>query len=63
MILLRYIETGSEAARALNVIKMRNSDHDKGVYAFDIDKHGVTIGDKLAGISGVLGWTALRARS
>jgi circadian clock protein KaiC len=60
VIQLRYIEVNSEAARALNIIKMRNSDHDKGVYSFAIDGHGLTIGDKLEDVTGVLGWSALR---
>ncbi len=60
VILLRYIEIESEATRALNIIKMRNSDHDKGVYSFDIGPRGLTIGKKLEGVTGVMGWTALR---
>lgn len=62
VVLLRYIEIASEASRALNIIKMRNSDHDKGVYSFDIGPDGLMIGDKLEGITGVMGWTALRAK-
>jgi circadian clock protein KaiC len=60
VILLRYIEENSEMGRALNIVKMRNSDHDKGVFRFAIDAHGLTIGDRLEGITGVLGWSALR---
>jgi circadian clock protein KaiC len=62
VILLRYIELNSEAGRALNIIKMRNSAHDKGVYSFDIGADGLTIGAKLEGITGVTGWSALRGK-
>jgi circadian clock protein KaiC len=62
VILLRYLEIGSELRRALNVIKMRTSNHDKGVFEFVIDGHGLTIKDRLEGVTGVLGWTALRTQ-
>src|ERR1700681_867397 len=62
VILLRYLEIGSELRRALNIIKMRTSDHDKGLYEYVIDKQGLTIKDRLTGVTGVLGWSALRSR-
>ena len=63
VIMLRYLEIGSELRRALNIIKMRTSDHDKGVFEYVIDKHGLTIKDRLEGVTGVLGWSALRSKS
>ncbi len=60
VIMLRYLEIGSELRRAVNIIKMRNSDHDKGVFEYVIDEHGLTIKDRLEGVTGVLGWSALR---
>jgi circadian clock protein KaiC len=62
VILLRYLEIGSELRRALNILKMRTSNHDKGVFEYLIDKHGLTIKDRLEGVTGVLGWSALRTR-
>jgi circadian clock protein KaiC len=62
VILLRYLEIGSEVRRALNVIKMRTSNHDKGVFEYVIDEHGLTIKDRLQGVTGVLGWSALRTQ-
>jgi circadian clock protein KaiC len=62
VILLRYLEIGSELRRALNILKMRTSNHDKGVFEYLIDKHGVTIKDRLEGVTGVLGWSALRSK-
>ena len=60
VILLRYLEIASELRRAINIIKMRTSNHDKGVFEYVIDAHGLTIKDRLQGVTGVLGWSALR---
>lgn len=57
---LRYIEVDSELRRALNVLKMRESDHEKGLIGFSIDGNGISVGDRIEGISGMLGWSALR---
>jgi hypothetical protein len=40
---------------------MRNSEHSKEVYGFTIDADGLTVGANLEGVTGVLGWSALRA--
>lgn len=61
LILFRYIELESASGRAINVVKMRNSGHDKYVYQFEIGPDGMAIGDRLGGVAGVLGWTALQA--
>ncbi len=61
VILLRYIEMNSTTGRALSIVKMRNSDHSKDVYQLTIDKNGVAVGPTLDGVTGVLGWSALRA--
>ena len=62
VLFLRYIEIKSESRRALSILKMRDSDHAKGVYQFEIDEHGFTVMDKLEDVTGVLGWSALRTR-
>jgi circadian clock protein KaiC len=62
VLLLRYIEMDSETRRALSILKMRDSNHAKGVYQFEIDQHGFEVMDKLEGLTGVLGWSALSAR-
>jgi circadian clock protein KaiC len=61
-LLLRYVELESASGRALNIVKMRNSNHDKGVYQFEISPDGMAIGERLQGVAGVLGWSALRAQ-
>ena len=62
VLLLRYIEIESETRRALSILKMRDSDHGKGVYQFEVDEHGFSVGDKLEDVTGVLGWSVLRTR-
>lgn len=57
---LRYIEIQSELRRGLNVLKMRQSGHEKGLISFGIDGDGITFGDRIEGLSGMLGWSALR---
>jgi circadian clock protein KaiC len=57
---LRYIEIESELRRGLNVLKMRQSDHEKGLISFGIDADGISFGERIAGLSGMLGWSALR---
>jgi circadian clock protein KaiC len=61
LLLLRYVELDSASGRALNIVKMRNSDHDKAVFQFEIGPDGMAIGDRLEGVGGMLGWSALRA--
>ena len=61
VLLLRYIEIESEIRRALAVIKMRDGSHAKGLVQFEIDNTGFRVMEKLEGITGILGWSALRA--
>jgi hypothetical protein len=39
---------------------MRQSEHEKGLLEFTIDANGLTFGDRIEGLSGRLGWSALR---
>ena len=45
VILLRYVETASTILRALAVLKMRGSAHEKGIRHFEIDHAGLHIGE------------------
>jgi circadian clock protein KaiC len=60
VILLRYIEMNSSTGRALNIVKMRNSNHSKDVCCFTIEADGLTVRHPLESVTGVLGWSALR---
>ena len=51
--LLRYVEREEELGRALTVIKMRGSQHDKRVRAFTIDDAGLHLGDAVSAASGL----------
>ena len=57
---LRYFEVQSELRRGLNILKMRQSDHQKGLISFEIGAEGINFGDRIEGLSGMLGWSALR---
>jgi circadian clock protein KaiC len=61
VIMLRYVEIGSELRRALSILKMRDSDHAKGLIQFEIDDGGPKILEPLPGVTGALGWSALHA--
>jgi circadian clock protein KaiC len=54
VILLRYVELEGRVTRALNVLKVRGSSHSKTIWEFAIDNHGVTIGQPVEAITGVL---------
>ena len=60
VVLLRYIEMDSEMRRAVNVLKMRDSDHEKGLRQYEIGANGLAVGEQLEGLTGLLGWSALR---
>jgi circadian clock protein KaiC len=55
ILLLRYVEMRGEVKRAISVLKMRGSHHDKDIREISIDGDGMRIGAPLRGVSGVLG--------
>jgi circadian clock protein KaiC len=61
VIMLRYVEIGSELRRSLSILKMRDSAHAKGLVQFEIDADGPRIMTPLDGVTGALGWSALHA--
>lgn len=54
VILLRYVEIKSEMRKAISVLKMRGSDHDKEIREFVINKSGVEIKLPFIDYSGLL---------
>lgn len=54
IILLRYLEIDSAIQRAIVVLKMRSSDHDKMIHSYTIGQGGITVGDALEGRNGLL---------
>ena len=54
IILLRYVEMLGEMKRALTVLKMRGSLHDKEIREFSIDHQGMHIGRPFRNTSGIM---------
>jgi circadian clock protein KaiC len=59
---LRYIEQQSGLGRALNIVKMRNGAHQMTINGFAITSHGLQVDGALEGVTGRLGWGALRTQ-
>jgi circadian clock protein KaiC len=57
---LQYIEIGSRVDRAVNIAKMRSSDHKMTLNGFTITDQGIVVGSELGGVTGRLGWSSLR---
>jgi circadian clock protein KaiC len=57
---LRYIEDGSRVRRAVHVAKMRSSWHEMTLNSVSISDRGLVVGNELEGMTGRLGWSALR---
>ena len=54
IILLRYVEMFGEMRRALTVLKMRGSMHDKDIREYTIDHEGMHIGKPFRNVTGIL---------
>ena len=53
-ILLRYVEMDSAIHKALLVLKMRGSDHDKDIRQFTITSHGIEVQSRFEGREGIM---------
>jgi circadian clock protein KaiC len=63
VILLRYVEIKSEMRKALSVLKMRGSDHDKDIREITIDKKGVEVKTSFSEYSGLMSGSPVKAPS
>ncbi len=54
VVLMKYVEMESEIQRAISVLKMRGSDHDKGIRRFTIDGSGVHVHSRFEGTEGLM---------
>jgi len=54
ILLLRHVELDGQLERIISVIKIRDSDFDPAVRRYRIGVHGLTIGEPLRGVEGVL---------
>ena len=60
VILLRYVEVNSSMKRAIAVMKMRGSSHQKEIRSFVIKKGGLSLGPPFTGHAGILSGTSHR---
>ncbi len=49
LVLMRYAERDHEVQKLISVLKLRGSDHEKGIYEFAIGKAGLIVGDRFEG--------------
>jgi len=61
VILLRYVEVESAITRALSILKMRGSNHDKDIREFEITSSGIAILKKFEGQEGIMTGRPTRA--
>ncbi len=54
ILFLRQAEVGGEIGRTLVVLKTRDTEHERGVFEFEISKKGVTVGKKVTDARGAL---------
>jgi circadian clock protein KaiC len=47
IVVMRYVADHGRVGRAINVLKIRGSDHDKGIREFSIDGTGMHVGERL----------------
>ncbi len=58
IILMKYLEMESEIQRAISVLKMRGSDHDKDIRRFIIDAGGLHVQSRFEGAEGLMAGSA-----
>ena len=63
IVLLRYVELNAELRRIINVVKLRGSQHSKGIYFYDIDDRGFQLGESVANYEGMLTGRAISTNS
>ncbi len=54
IIMLRYVEIGSEMKKAMNILKLRGAKHKQEIKEYEITSKGIVIEDKFVGMEGVL---------
>jgi circadian clock protein KaiC len=54
VILLRYVELDGRITRAMNVLKVRGSRHNKTIWEYIINDHGISITEPIHAVTGIL---------
>lgn len=57
VMLLRYFEAGGRIRRAVSVVKKRTGPHEDAIREFTLSSDGISVGEPLAGFTGVLSGT------
>jgi circadian clock protein KaiC len=57
--LLRYVEIKSVVHKALLVLKLRGSDHDKDIRQFAVTSHGIEVRSRFEGTQGIMSGTPI----
>lgn len=54
IIILRHVEYKGELRKVIGVLKMRASDFERGLRLLEITEHGLTVGEPLSNLRGIL---------
>ena len=57
LVFLRHLELHGEMRKVIGVLKKRTSDFERTLREFKITEHGITVGDPLTGLQGILSGT------
>ena len=57
ILFLRHLEVDGEIRKAIGVLKKRTSDFERTIREFKITEHGVTVGEPMSGLRGILSGT------
>jgi circadian clock protein KaiC len=57
ILFLRHLELDGELRKAIGVLKKRTSDFERTIREFRITEHGVTVGEPMSGLRGILSGT------
>ncbi len=54
IVMMKPVEIESSMRKALAILKLRGSDHDKGLREYEITAHGIKVGASFAGYEGIM---------
>jgi len=57
IVFLRHLEVEGELRKAIGVLKKRTSDFERTIREFKITEHGITVGEPMSGLRGILSGT------
>ena len=60
VVFLRHLELKGELQKAIGALKKRTSDFERTLREFEITGHGITVGESLTGMRGILSGTPER---